>query len=145
MFITNRKEKKITHKKHQPTNQTNHQTNKQKKPRESKKRVSVLVKERKHFRHLHTCNYHIFSWWCFGLLVAGDGHLSQPEIPADASSPNTVVHSFKLWCWHPSEACSGITHFTSNKLPLLSAASTQEVGSMPLRDLLAATSAWTAT
>lgn len=96
MFITNRKEKKITHKKHQPTNQTNHQTNKQKKPRESKKRVSVLVKERKHFSQLHTCNYHIFSWWCFGLLVAGDGHLSQPEIPADASSPNTVVHSFKL-------------------------------------------------
>lgn len=97
MFITNRKGKKKTttkkpHKIHQPINQTNRQTNKQKKPREAKKHVSVLVKERKRFRHLHTRNYRVFSWWCSGLLVAGDGHFSQPEISADASSPNTVVH-----------------------------------------------------
>lgn len=49
----------------------------------------------------------------------------------------------------PGMHAQGITHFTSEKFPLLSAASSQrvlrELANTPSSDLLAATSAWTAT
>lgn len=41
----------------------------------------------------------------------------------------------------PRRRAQGITHFTSEKLPLLSAASTQGAGNLPSRNLLAATAA----
>lgn len=113
MFISNTKAKINKNKnKNQSTNQTNHQTNKQtKKPREQKKTcVSVLVKERKHFIHLHTCNTIFFPGGVLDSLVlvmaTSASHLKQRYRQMTQVQTQQFIHSCCDACipWRHAQA-----------------------------------------
>lgn len=91
------------------------------------------------------CNPRVRHWWHFRLLGAGDGHTAKQGYLHMQQAQTQQLADSRGCAGVPRRHAQGIARFTSEKLPLLSAAGTHSAGSAPSTDLLAATSAWTAT